>query len=186
MKNLYPVLFIVSAFLASTFLFSCSSPKVGFFNNTNTSPYVKAKEDKGLNNHTSAGGARSIQKVQPLSPVMGSPVLGSEVQNITINASEEVKTVEKNTVTNTPLASNKISKEQRKEVKKYIKENLKRNDENRSDINILLLVIIAILLPPLAVFLVDGLSGPFWLSILLWLLFYVPGLIYALYRIFKK
>ncbi|MFL5731419.1 MAG: YqaE/Pmp3 family membrane protein [Cytophagaceae bacterium] len=49
----------------------------------------------------------------------------------------------------------------------------------------MLLVILAILIPPVAVLLVDGLKGPFWLDILLTLLFYVPGLIYALYRIFK-
>ena len=44
----------------------------------------------------------------------------------------------------------------------------------------LILVIIAILLPPLAVLLYDGLTTRFLISILLWLLFYIPGLIYAL------
>ncbi|WP_037573732.1 YqaE/Pmp3 family membrane protein [Sporocytophaga myxococcoides] len=49
-----------------------------------------------------------------------------------------------------------------------------------------MLVIIAILIPPLAVALVDGIHGPFWLSILLTILFYIPGLIYAIYRIYKN
>lgn len=47
--------------------------------------------------------------------------------------------------------------------------------------NTLLLVILAILLPPLAVYLHEGtISGKFWLSLLLTLLFWLPGVIYAL------
>jgi uncharacterized membrane protein YqaE (UPF0057 family) len=44
----------------------------------------------------------------------------------------------------------------------------------------LLVIIITILLPPLGVALVFGLSAEFWISLLLTLLFYVPGLIYSL------
>lgn len=51
--------------------------------------------------------------------------------------------------------------------------------------NKLLMVIIAILLPPLAVALHSGMSTPFWISLVLTLLFYVPGLIYSLYVILK-
>ncbi|MFN6946893.1 MAG: YqaE/Pmp3 family membrane protein [Cytophagaceae bacterium] len=43
-----------------------------------------------------------------------------------------------------------------------------------------MLVIIAILLPPLAVALVRGIGGAFILNIILTLLFYIPGLIHAL------
>jgi uncharacterized membrane protein YqaE (UPF0057 family) len=47
--------------------------------------------------------------------------------------------------------------------------------------NTLLLVILAILLPPLAVALHEGgINGKFWLSVLLTLLFWIPGVIYAL------
>ena len=45
----------------------------------------------------------------------------------------------------------------------------------------LLLVIIAILLPPLAVGLKDGIGFHLVLSIILTLLFYVPGLLHALW-----
>jgi uncharacterized membrane protein YqaE (UPF0057 family) len=56
-----------------------------------------------------------------------------------------------------------------------------------SNISTLLLVIIAILLPPLAVGLHDrGLSTRFWIDLLLTLLFYIPGLIYALIVILGK
>ncbi len=46
-------------------------------------------------------------------------------------------------------------------------------------------IIFAILLPPLGVFLEVGLKGQFWLSILLTLQGFVPGIIYALYVILK-
>ena len=46
--------------------------------------------------------------------------------------------------------------------------------------DLLLLVIIAILLPPLAMALYDGITSRFWISLLLTLLFYLPGLIYTL------
>lgn len=56
-----------------------------------------------------------------------------------------------------------------------------------SDINenTLLLVIVAILLPPLAVGLKSGFGGAFILNIILWLLFYIPGLIHALIVVLK-
>lgn len=50
--------------------------------------------------------------------------------------------------------------------------------------NKLLLVVIAILLPPLAVGLKDGIGTSFWINILLTVIgFYVLGLIHALYII---
>jgi uncharacterized membrane protein YqaE (UPF0057 family) len=51
--------------------------------------------------------------------------------------------------------------------------------------NTLLLVIIAILLPPLAVGLKTGFGSSFIIGLILWLLFYFPGLIYALYVVLK-
>lgn len=57
--------------------------------------------------------------------------------------------------------------------------------DDEDAIALILLVILAILLPPLAVLIVDGFSWSFLLSILLWLLFYIPGLIYALFVIFR-
>ena len=44
-------------------------------------------------------------------------------------------------------------------------------------------IILAIFLPPVGVFLEVGLTGHFWLNILLTLLGYVPGIIHALYVI---
>lgn len=51
--------------------------------------------------------------------------------------------------------------------------------------NKVLLVILAILLPPLAVGLKEGLGGQLVLSIVLTLVFYIPGLIHALWVVLK-
>ncbi|MCB9188801.1 MAG: YqaE/Pmp3 family membrane protein [Flavobacteriales bacterium] len=53
------------------------------------------------------------------------------------------------------------------------------DDQNTTD-NTLLLVIIAFFIPFLAVGLYDGITGRFWLSLILTFLFWLPGFIYAL------
>jgi uncharacterized membrane protein YqaE (UPF0057 family) len=47
-------------------------------------------------------------------------------------------------------------------------------------------IIIAILLPPLGVFLQVGIGLQFWLNILLTLLGYIPGIIHAVWVIVRK
>lgn len=54
------------------------------------------------------------------------------------------------------------------------------SDTQKTTNNTLLLVIIAIFIPFLAVGLYDGLSTRFWISLVLTLLFWLPGFIYAL------
>lgn len=78
--------------------------------------------------------------------------------------------------------SKKEKRQKIKSVKKEIK-NFKAEKKKGSDAstNTLLLVILAILLPPLAVYLYEGeINNRFWISLLLTLLFWVPGIIYAL------
>ena|SRR5690606_24939732 len=70
---------------------------------------------------------------------------------------------------------------QKKTVKQELKQAVKNwKKEGASDTDTLLLVIVAILLPPLAMAIYDGISNRFWISLLLTLLFYLPGLIYTL------
>jgi uncharacterized membrane protein YqaE (UPF0057 family) len=52
--------------------------------------------------------------------------------------------------------------------------------------NDLIRIIIAIVLPPLGVFLQVGLGKDFWINILLTLLGYIPGLVHAIWIIAKK
>ncbi len=82
-----------------------------------------------------------------------------------------------------------MTRQEKREIRHNLRQDIKaqlkqvRKDQKAgkaSDISIGLLVIIAILLPPLAMALYDGITNRFWLSLLLTLLFYLPGLIYTL------
>ena len=50
----------------------------------------------------------------------------------------------------------------------------------------ILRLILAIILPPVGVFLTVGIGLHFWLNIILTLCGYIPGIIHALYVILKK
>lgn len=47
-------------------------------------------------------------------------------------------------------------------------------------------IVVAIVLPPLGVFLQVGIGKDFWINILLTLLGYIPGLVHAIWIIAKK
>jgi uncharacterized membrane protein YqaE (UPF0057 family) len=87
---------------------------------------------------------------------------------------------------NTPilkkLSESKFVKRSVLNIAKKVSANFARNKNTASysDDDTILLVILAILLPPLAVALKDGIGTSFWLDLLLTLLFYFPGMIYAL------
>jgi uncharacterized membrane protein YqaE (UPF0057 family) len=55
-----------------------------------------------------------------------------------------------------------------------------------SDSADLLRVLLSIILPPLGVFLQEGIGTQFWLNLLLTLLGYVPGLVHAVWIIARR
>ena len=70
-----------------------------------------------------------------------------------------------------------MTKAEKKELKKELKENLRqRNAGNVSVVEIIL----SFLLPPLAVYLHSDIGTEFWISVILTLLGWIPGVIYAL------
>jgi len=78
-----------------------------------------------------------------------------------------------------------LSKKERKlriqDAKKELKVAKKQKKNGEPVDNKILLIILAILLPPLAVYLHQGeINSKFWISLLLTLLFFLPGVIYAL------
>jgi len=103
-----------------------------------------------------------------------------------VDTSGNTETVDALTLRNAMHEFSSLSKQERKsrikEAKAYLKEyKAQKAVKANSDTNTLLLVILAILLPPLAVFLHEGdINGKFWLSLLLTLCFWIPGVIYAL------
>lgn len=67
------------------------------------------------------------------------------------------------------------------EAKAKMKEYKANKATGDASTNTLLLVILALLLPPLAVYLHEGvINGKFWLNLILSLLFFIPGVIHAL------
>lgn len=50
----------------------------------------------------------------------------------------------------------------------------------------LLRILLSVLLPPLGVFLQEGIGTQFWINILLTLLGYVPGLVHAVWIIARR
>ncbi len=85
---------------------------------------------------------------------------------------------------NTALNSEIIIEENHQNINES-KSKLITNSSNEapnsgSDVGIVLLVILAILLPPLAVFLARGIGTEFWISLILTLFLWLPGVIYAL------
>jgi uncharacterized membrane protein YqaE (UPF0057 family) len=109
------------------------------------------------------------------------PVVTSKNDKDTAYVSKEDEIM----VNNAVKAFSSLSKAERKAKMKEVKSLMKDYKANRAsgeaNTNTLLLAILAILLPPLAVYLHEGdINTKFWISILLTLCFWIPGVIYAL------
>jgi uncharacterized membrane protein YqaE (UPF0057 family) len=78
--------------------------------------------------------------------------------------------------------SKKEQKLRVKEAKKQVKVFQKEKKANKSaNVEMWLLIVLAILLPPLAVYLHQGeINWKFWVSILCWILYIIPGVVFAL------
>lgn len=78
-------------------------------------------------------------------------------------------------------------KDRIKEAKKALKEYKKNKAAGDATTSNVLLIILAIILPPVAVLVHEGeINNKFWLDLLLTILGFLPGIIYALIVILKK
>jgi len=156
---------------------SCSKKTVAFTDPGNIE--WKTSEEAAPNLYASTGMKPDLTvhtSTQAMEPVLKKE--NKAIQKIT----QKTKTKDEKKVAHKEEVA--TAKVQKKLLKKELKSAVKASDK---DISTLLLVIIAILLPPIAVGLVKGwTSGAFFLNILLWLLFYIPGLIHALIIIFNR
>ena len=117
--------------------------------------------------------------VQPSFAIMFANSSGVQATTTTIDSAASV---------NNAIAEFKnLSKHDRKlrmaDAKKQMREFKKEKRSGKADPSTdqVLLVILAILLPPLAVYLHEGeVNGKFWLDLILTLIFFIPGIIYAL------
>lgn len=121
----------------------------------------------------------------PLSVSVVSPSYASLVTPATHKATESNKETVKSALAEFKNLSKKERKERLSEAKKEWKKFKKSDSENKntgkSRVDQIVLIILAVLLPPLAVYLHQGeINGKFWISVLLTILFFLPGVIYAL------
>lgn len=111
---------------------------------------------------TLAKPAAPAPKVTPIAPIVEEEVTMTEA---------EAMAMAKERIAN-------MTKAEKKEFKKEVREALKQ-DRRGGGVSIVK-IILAVLLPPLAVFLHSGIGTQFWISLILTLLFWIPGVIYAL------
>jgi len=112
------------------------------------------------------------------------PIVESKKDSATAYVSKDDEAMVKNAV----AAFKSLSKKERRakiaDAKQMLKNYKAEKAAGETNTNTLLLAILAILLPPLAVYLhEDDINTKFWLSLLLTLLFWLPGVIYALFII---
>lgn len=192
-RNLLQLVFVL---IAGQLLFACSSAKYYEFAAHKQAPYYDAKQKQTPATATTeetesltklameAAEAEATEKAQ-------APVLQASVEPKTISmpaklapvAPAKVETgATTNSITEAEAAElvkeriANMTKAEKKELKKDLKEALMQRGSRTSIVEIIL----AVLLPPLAVFLHDGIGTSFWISIILTLLFWIPGVIYAL------
>jgi len=82
------------------------------------------------------------------------------------------------------LQTSEVTQQQKAELDRLLNEFSSESSEEE-DIRLILLLILCVLLPPLAVFILYGFSGEFWLSVLLTIFFWLPGIIFAAYLVIK-
>lgn len=186
MKNVYLSL------LAVLLISSCATDKV-----VTDSWIQKRKYNKGF--YISKAG--KVEKAEPKERAQASNA-SSYTENIPVLSASVSSNTEQSIQTTTPAQKTKqgtktsaktvLSERTLQKLEKKIQkleQKQQGNSENSSksplsELSTLLLVIIAILLPPLAVGLVTNWdTTKLLIGIILWLLFYLPGLIYALYLI---
>lgn len=114
------------------------------------------------------------------------PIQAASIVPSTNNPVSEVPVTSKSAIKNSLSEFKNLSKKEKRERVKLAKKELKKYKAEKRNgaepsTNTLLLVILAILLPPLAVYLHEGVvNNKFWISLILTLLFWIPGVIYAL------
>jgi uncharacterized membrane protein YqaE (UPF0057 family) len=119
-------------------------------------------------------------------PVLSSLTKSStELKSFSPEKNSDYKSV-KSTVNSLPQNSQELKKHKVNRVASFIAKRFahKKNTTSvKGGVNRVLLIILAIFIPPIAVLISKGLGVEFLIDILLTLLFWLPGIIYALYLI---
>lgn len=199
-KNLLQLVVVLAT---GQFLFSCSSAEYYKFSADKPEAYNTVKAKPATEDVTAVSQAPTVseialaantekQETAKAAPVLeanasAKPVAAAPSKSIEVVKTPAVKedvTLEKREMTLAEAEALALAKErvanmtkaEKKELKKDLKEAMRQSRSRTSIVEIIL----AIFLPPLAVFLHDGIGTSFWINIILTLLFILPGIIHAL------
>ena len=110
---------------------------------------------------------------------------GSQIANTAIQTESNKQVVKKHVTEKTTKAAEpkmSFTKAEKKEMRKF----LTKQAPCQTDMPLWAYVLIAILLPPLAVALYEGIVSHFWICLVLTFIFWIPGIIYAMWRVLRN
>lgn len=196
-KSLLQLVFVLAV---GQFLFSCNTAEYYRFAATTPEQY---QNKKVKSTEQEAPAAVSIaEEMVSTTPEATAATSSEPVLEATTTAQKPVL-FEKQRLATSPVSANVITNEapskalsvtevsvlaaaqerlasMTKAEKKAFKMEAKHTLRNAQKTTNILLVVLAILIPPLAVALYEGITKRFWISLLLTLLFFIPGVIYSL------
>ncbi|PVY40707.1 YqaE/Pmp3 family membrane protein [Pontibacter virosus] len=185
---------LVFVLVAAQLMFACSSAKYYEFAGHKQAPYHDMKKpapqqevapEISLSEVAMAAAEEKATEKAVAEPVLeasvavpAAPVASAPKVAPIAPAAEEVTITEAEAMAMAKERIANMTKAEKKEFKKEVREALKQ-DRRSGELSIIK-IILAVLLPPLAVFLHVGIGTQFWISLILTLLFWIPGVIYAL------
>ncbi len=177
-------------------LFSCSSAKYYEFSPNKPVAYNQVKQKVAVEEVTApalaeiaiaaaeqkavAAAAEPVLQASTAKTTVTVPATRAAVAKIAVAAETPATAAELTEAEAMAMAKAKIAsmtKAEKREFKKEVKAAMYQSNVSGTSV---IEIILAILLPPLAVFLHDGIGNSFWISLILTLLFFIPGIIYAL------
>jgi uncharacterized membrane protein YqaE (UPF0057 family) len=114
------------------------------------------------------------ERAAPSVPASASPAVASSQNVVRVARNTDRAVAASELVVDRTQSSRLTSKVQ------TVKQAVKHFFHPQEDVPFWLLIVLCILLPPLAVFLKYGIGTEFWISLILTLIFWLPGVIYAL------
>jgi uncharacterized membrane protein YqaE (UPF0057 family) len=175
--------------LVSALLFSCSSNKYSYQEKFRTDFDFGGDETEDVRysdvqTDEETKKSETVTTVVPEESLDGEELLQTEKLDGD-NALEIESVVEPSSadpVVTEAAPTKKLKREKKKKLKQLLKDYKKEKNNNHHGDDIdLILVILAFILPPLAVYLYeDGITDNFWIDLILTLLVWIPGVIYAL------
>ncbi|CAN5791693.1 hypothetical protein BH11BAC7_BH11BAC7_01960 [soil metagenome] len=174
-------------FLAVLFFSSCSNGRNLSIEKRHYGKgyYVHANGKRVLTNDTKTADVAAINQTQVADAVSAEAVV-AKVDVLPLNTIavpvEKSAATSKNVVAEQVVAepNRTIKKNTIAEQKKEIRHAGKKAKSATDDVSLVLIIVLCFLLPPLAVFFSEGITTNFWIDLILTLLFFLPGIIFAL------